>query len=251
MSSKLATSLDDIVKTAQAEGLTPQSRRGRRDRRGGRGGAGPVGGIQKSQPAPRKQGKPAAPAPAAAGDSVKLLITGLPDDIEEKAIQEFFTSTKIGRAKRVILSYNKNGNGNGNATVIFHKAEQAQKAVEKMDGNKIDGRPIRVELVLSPAVAPIATKPLAERLTGPKKAQDKPKPATATKGTGAGARGRDRGRGRGRGGRGGREPRVPRTHEELDKELADINRQNGRGDADMVTDGATGAGGDTVMDEAL
>jgi THO complex subunit 4 len=151
------------------------------------------------------------------------------------------------------------------------------KATSALNGVKIDGRPIRVEMLVSAANLPAAsTQPsLAARVTyvyrpsmhsawltvrrQPKK--DKPKPATDAK-TAPAAAGKGRGRGgraEARGGRGGRNPRErtkKKTVEELDAEMADyFPAADGNTDA-VATGGAdvaqtTTAVGDTAMDDEM
>jgi THO complex subunit 4 len=139
----------------------------------------------------------------------------------------------------------------GIATVIFNKYDQAAKATTALNGVKIDGRPVRVEMLVSASALPATVRPatLADRVTQPKK--DKPKPATAEKAVdGGAARGRGQTRGRGRG-RGGREARPKKkTVEELDAEMADYFPG---GEAAPAADAApaAAAGGDTAMDDEM
>jgi THO complex subunit 4 len=141
----------------------------------------------------------------------------------------------------------------GSATVIFQKYDQATKATTALNGVKIDGRPIRVEMILSANALPAAVRPasLADRVSQPKK--DKPKPATAEKAADGAARGRGqqtRGRGRGRGGREARPKK--KTVEELDAEMADYfpGGETSTGGADAAP---IATGGDAAMidDEML
>lgn len=150
------------------------------------------------------------------------------------------------------MQYGPNGRSLGSATIIFNKHEQASKATAALDGVKIDGRPVRVEMLVSADKLPAATsKPsLADRVTQAKK--DKPKPATAGKTAPAAARGRGEARGRGKG-RGGRDARPKKkTVEELDAEMADYfpngeaNTATGSGDVAPAA-----AGGDTAMDDEM
>lgn len=149
--------------------------------------------------------------------------------------------------KRIIIQYGPNGRSIGAATVIFHQSNSAAQAVTALDGIKIDGRLLKVDLLVSAKNAPLATasQSLADRVTQPKK--DKPKPATATKDAGGrgGRAGRGPRSGRGRGARTANPRGKTKTVEELDAEMEDY-----RNDA-MVTDGATAAPavGDTNMDD--
>ncbi|KAH8731079.1 hypothetical protein GQ44DRAFT_746435 [Phaeosphaeriaceae sp. PMI808] len=254
MSSKLDTSLDDILKTRRQS-----SRRGRGGRRSDAARpapSGPVGGVSKSKPA--KQAKAASSGTPAQETTGKILVSGLPHDVDQTQLQDYFTSAAgVGRPKKVILQYGPSGRSLGSATIIFGKHEQAVKATSALNGVKIDNRPIRVEMTVSAANVPaVAAQPsLADRVTQPKK--DKPKPATATKAApataGRGRGGRAEARGRGRGGRAGRERNKKKTVEELDAEMADyFPAADGNTDA-MATSGGAQAtvGGDTAMDDEM
>ncbi|KAF2800858.1 hypothetical protein K505DRAFT_93584 [Melanomma pulvis-pyrius CBS 109.77] len=254
---KLDQSLDDILKTRRQS-----DRRGRGSRRGGGGGgrpaatAAPVGGVSKA-PRQAKQPKvvPTAPATAANGES-KIMISNLPLDIEESQLRDYFvTAIGVGKPKKTVFAYGPTGRSLGTATVTFFKSDQALKALNALDKVKIDNRPVRVEILVSAANAPIPAPKasLADRVSQPKK--DKPKPATAPKTAAPGARGRGRGDGaRGRGGaRGGRDARgKKKTVEELDAEMEDyFPAVDGGNDAMVTNGGAVAATGDTAMDDEM
>ncbi|KAH9865476.1 hypothetical protein J1614_009060 [Plenodomus biglobosus] len=252
MSNKMELSLDEILKTSK----TTTNRRGRAGRKSNSGRpvpvAAPVGGVAKNT-RQNKQAKAAPTAPAASfGGETKIMVSNLPLDVEQGQLQDYFTGVGVGRPKKVLLQYGPNGRSLGSATIIFNKHEQAAKATAALDGVKIDGRLIRVEMLVSADKLPAATsKPsLADRVTQPKK--DKPKPATAAKAAPAATRGRGEARGRGKG-RGGREARPKKkTVEELDAEMADYfpsgEANTTAGSADVAP--ATTAG-DTAMDDEM
>lgn len=249
---KLNSSLDDILKTTRSS-----TRRGRGPRRSGPGRHAtdaPVGGVQKPAGKP-KQNKASAPITPTgpAGGETKIVISNLPLDVEESQLKDYFaTAVGVGRPKRIIIQYGANGKSLGSATVIFAKADQANKASAALQGVKIDGRPIRVEVLVSAANVAVRAQPsLAERVTQPKK--DKPKPVTAAKGATdtRPARGRGRGRGAARGARAGRDKK--KTVEELDAEMDDYFPAGDGGDA-MVTNGnaaATAVDDTNMVDEML
>ncbi|ESX00053.1 hypothetical protein KL918_005240 [Ogataea parapolymorpha] len=161
-----------------------------------------------------------APAPASAVDyASKVVVYGLPKDIKNDAVKEFFQS-QIGGVKTVSLSYNEKGQSKGIATVIFQKSKQAQKAVESYNGAPIDGgkTTLRLELIVDPAMKPLASRivpnqavapalsgKVASRKAAPKKAkpvQKKVKPAKKAA------------------------PKKKKTVEELDQEMADYFSSN-------------------------
>jgi THO complex subunit 4 len=251
-SGKLDLALDDIVKSHR----NTNRRRGARRSGAGRPSDAPVGGVHK----PTKQTKPtkatANPPVHPTGGETKILISNLPRDVDENQLKEYLASIlQDGRPKRILMQYGANGQSLGSATIIFNKADQAKKTTAALDKVKIDGRPIRVEMLVNPAAVPTpaAQASLSDRITKPK--TDKPKPATANKPAPAGGRGRDRGRGRG-GRRGGGRERggKKKTLEELDAEMEDyFPTAEGANDA-MVTNGTAppaNAGGDTAMDDEM
>ncbi|TKX21946.1 putative mRNA export protein mlo3 [Elsinoe australis] len=226
MSSKLDQSLDEIAGGRRGPGA-------RRNQRRKPAAAAPAGGIAK-KPAGKPAGKPAKATPtgpraAAAlppkGDS-KIIVSNLPNDVTEQQIKEYFSST-VGQVKKVLMSYNKDGRSNGVATIIFAHTTSAAEAAKTYNNVKVDGRPMRIEVVMSaehvtPAAAP---KGLKDRISVPKSAAAKPKKATAGPKQGAAAtatptEGAAPGRGRGRKGRkGGARPK--KTAEDLDADMAD------------------------------
>ncbi|CAN9139261.1 hypothetical protein CC77DRAFT_1093697 [Alternaria alternata] len=252
-SNKMEQSLDDILKASKT------SRRGRSGRKSTGTGrpattAAPVGGVSKSTKQQGRQPKAAPTAPAASlGGETKIMVSNLPRDIDNAQLQDYFVSAVgVGRPKKVLLQYDAQGRSVGSATIIFNKHDQAAKATAALDGVKIDGRPVRVEMLVSAAAIPATTRPasLADRVTQPKK--DKPKPATAEKAAPGATRGRGQTRGKGKG-RGGREARPKKkTVEELDAEMADYfpggetNAAAGTAEVAQIT-----AGGDTAMDDEM
>ncbi|KAF2706695.1 hypothetical protein K504DRAFT_62979 [Pleomassaria siparia CBS 279.74] len=254
---KLDQSLDDILKTRRQS-----DRRGRGTRHGGSRpavSAAPVGGVAKTTRQP-KQAKavPTAPAAATSGES-KIMISNLPLDIEESQLRDYFVSAiGVGKPKKTVFAYGPTGRSLGTATVTFFKSDQALKALNALDKVKIDNRPVKVEILVSAANAPLPAPKasLADRVSQPKK--DKPKPATAAKAAAPAGRGRGRGRGeatgRGRGGaRGGRDARgKKKTVEELDAEMEDYFPAAEGGNEAMVTNGgAATATGDTAMEDEM
>ncbi|KAI9893408.1 MAG: hypothetical protein M1814_006705 [Vezdaea aestivalis] len=244
MTTKLDQSLEDVITT----GRKMSSRRG--GRRVGKGTqsrtAVPVGGIAKGSRAAKATAKTATPlGPTRKGEG-KVIVSNLPHDVEEGQIKDYFAQT-IAPVKRVQLTYGPNGQSRGVATVVFFANDSASKAMTAMNGVKVDGKSIKVELVLdaksAPAPAPI--KGLRDRVTAPKatpkSASEKPKSAAKD-----GSRGRRRG---GRGAAGAR--RKPKTAEELDVEMDDYFGGPNE-TADGTTNGvAATASGDVGMEGVM
>ncbi|KAJ5629441.1 mRNA export protein mlo3 [Penicillium herquei] len=226
MSANLDKSLDDLV------GNRRQSARRRGNRRATAKPS--VGGVKKSAKATKANPKAVHPTPAAPAASSKIIVSGLPSDVNEASIKDYF-SKSAGPVKRVMLTYNQNGTSRGIASIIFAKADTAAKAAKDLNGLLVDGRPMKIEVVFDASRAPTvpATKPLTERIATyvvsvvplpvssgsfPTSQKSKPKPATAkkpanAKATRGGRQGQNRGRNPGRG--------KPKTVEELDAEMVD------------------------------
>ncbi|KAK5708910.1 RNA-binding RNA annealing protein, partial [Elasticomyces elasticus] len=163
---------------------------------------------------------------------------------------EYFAKS-AGPVKRVILTYNQNGSSRGVANIIFSKPETAAKAAKDLNGLLVDGKPMKIEVIVDASYAPgvPAPKPLTERIAyvflsaaalldeshktkdpnelikrktaSQSKSQSQPKPATGGKAATAAGNGR-RGRRTARrgGGRASNRPK-PKTTEELDAEMDD------------------------------
>ncbi|KAF1817202.1 hypothetical protein P152DRAFT_10758 [Eremomyces bilateralis CBS 781.70] len=236
MSNQLEKSLGDILTEKRN-----QTRQRRPVRRAAvKAKPAPVGGVTKKTKAAKAAEKAIVSLTGSAHGS-KILVSNLPRDVEEKQIEEFF-GKKAGPTKRVTIAYGADGKSRGTATIIFRHEETAAKAAKELDGLRIDGKPIRIEVLLSPKSipSPAAPKTLAERASGKPGAKPTPKPATANKA----AKGKKTSRGRNAG-----RPKS-KTADELDAEMADYF------DASADTNMANGAvqpasGGDTGMTDEI
>ncbi|CAD0089458.1 unnamed protein product [Aureobasidium mustum] len=202
MSSKLDQSLEEIAGSRRNDA--------RRTRRGGKPRVS-TGGVTKNtaaaKPAGGRQPKAAAAAAAIVGAALpatgesKIIVSNLPSDVTEQQIKEYFTQA-VGPVKKVLLNYNKNGRSVGVATIIFSQAQSAAEAAKKLDSVKVDGKPMKIEVILGAkyAPAPAAPKSLGDRIQAPKvkKENNKPKSAAAApKPATAGAAGATKASGRG------------------------------------------------------
>ncbi|KAE8160955.1 hypothetical protein BDV40DRAFT_301805 [Aspergillus tamarii] len=220
MSGKLDKSLDEILVNRR------QGAR-RRNRRSTQAKAAPaaVGGVKKSTKAAKPVGK-AAQAGHPMSTESKIMVSGLPSDVNEANIKEYF-SKSAGPVKRVMLTYNQNGTSRGIASIVFSKPDTAAKAAKDLNGLLVDGRPMKIEVVVDANHAPEvpAAKPLGERVAQTK---SQPKPATASK-----AADSTRGRGRRGGRRGPKSNRPkPKSVEELDAEMVDYFSNENTGPAE-------------------
>ncbi|KAH0370741.1 hypothetical protein KCU65_g2327, partial [Aureobasidium melanogenum] len=258
MSSKLDQSLEEIAGSRRNDA--------RRNRRSGKPRVS-TGGVTKNAAAAKPAGRqPKAAAAAAAivgaalpatGES-KIIVSNLPSDVTEQQIKEYF-SQAVGPVKKVLLNYNKNGRSVGVATIIFSQAQSAAEAAKKLDSVKVDGKPMKIEVILGAkyAPAPAAPKSLGDRIQAPKakKENNKPKSAAAApKPATAGAAGATKASGRaGRKGRAGRP--KPKTVEELDAEMSEYFDPNAAAPA-ANTNGAAApaaapATGDATMEDEI
>ncbi|KAL4887280.1 hypothetical protein BJY04DRAFT_175524 [Aspergillus karnatakaensis] len=160
MSAKLDKSLDEIL-VNRRQGV-------RNRRRGNRAKAAsaavPVGGVKKSTKSAKPAGKATQGGHPASTES-KIMVSGLPADVNEANIKEYFTKS-AGPVKRVMLTYNQNGTSRGIASIVFSKPDTAAKAAKDLNGLLVDGRPMKIEVVVDASHAPAVptSKPLGDRV---------------------------------------------------------------------------------------
>jgi THO complex subunit 4 len=134
---------------------------------------------------------------------------------------------------------------------MFARSDMASKAVSTCNNIPVDGKPIKVELIIDANLAKAipAPKGLSERITQPK---SQPKSAANTKKTETSTRGKAA---RGRGGKAGRNARpAKKTAEELDSEMVDYwNSGATATETGGATNGAaqTATNGDANMDDEI
>ncbi|KAJ0413175.1 hypothetical protein BJY00DRAFT_68296 [Aspergillus carlsbadensis] len=211
MSTKLDKSLDEIL-VNRRQGV--RNRR-RNTRSKAANAAVPVGGVKKTTRSAKPVGKAIQNGHPISTES-KIMVSGLPADVNEANIKEYF-SKSAGPVKRVMLTYNQNGTSRGIASIVFSKRDTAAKAAKDLNGLLVDGRPMKIEVVVDASHAPEvpAAKPLGDRVA---QGKSKPKPATNAKAANTAA---------GKKGRGARRPGPrtnrpkPKTAEELDAEMDD------------------------------
>ncbi|GAA5950037.1 hypothetical protein JCM3765_004172 [Sporobolomyces pararoseus] len=229
--------LDAIIQSKRKQ-RQPRRQRGSRPQ-SAKQAAGVAQPEQLAQPVPAAQ---AVAAQVHVGD--KIIVSNLPDDVNEQQIKELFHTT-VGTVRSVNLSYNAQGKSKGIATIQFQRAEFATAAYQQYNKRLIDGkRPMKVEIIVDPSrTARLPTGPaasLTQRVAPPAAAAS----ATVAAASGSavqqprqpgGRRGGGRGRGR-RGGRNGGSERPPATVESLDQEMSDWQAQ-----AATATNGAEGS----------
>jgi len=133
----------------------------------------------------------------------KIIVSNLHFKVNERDLTELFS--KVGTVRKVNLSYDSSGKSTGTASIVFGEKKDAAIAVKRYDQVTLDGRPMKIDVVVSGEEA--VRKPLNTRLSFPPRGQNP----------------RGRGRGSRRPGRGGarRDNRPTKTAEQLDAEIND------------------------------
>ncbi|KAM8842375.1 aly/REF export factor 2-like [Synchiropus picturatus] len=242
MADKISMSLDDIIKMNKkgaSDGGSTRPR-GRSDR--GFGSSRPMRGRQnnftrESYPRPTPYSRPRelpdkwqhdmfeddssnngvrriSPGADRSGDSSgKLLVSNLDFGVSDTDIQELFAD--FGALKKATVHYDRSGRSKGTADVHFEKTADALKAMKHYNGVPLDGRPMKIQQVMSDSYSNSGStgggfdrsrlgKPTFERSDRGERRW-------------GGGRGGSRGRGRGNGSR----PQM--SAEELDAELDAYN----------------------------
>ncbi|KAF9549728.1 hypothetical protein EC957_002792 [Mortierella hygrophila] len=241
MTSALDMSLADIIKTQKAE----------RPARTGAARGARTGGRTSGRNAPRASGRTSGPTrtgrqardkkPYTAGaqqykatpvaplhtsvirqsapDGSKMNVSNLDARVSAEDLKLVFTS-RVGPLKKCTLMYDQKGKSTGTALIHFTRVGDAAIAMQKFNGVPLDGKPMRIELIIAPgavqAALPAANASRAPRAAGNNNNNQR----QPQRGQGAGRGGDRAGRGRGRGGRQG-EKKAPKTADQLDAEMTD------------------------------
>ncbi|KAJ9092040.1 hypothetical protein QFC21_007020 [Naganishia friedmannii] len=132
--------LDEIMATRKTAN---KSKRGGAAGAGGakRGGAAAGGARARyagNVPVARGvQQQAVAPLSQATRDSLKIIISNLPTDVDEAAVRELFHKT-CGPVKSCSLAYDSKGKSKGVADVVFQRRGDAQKAFDQYNNRMID-----------------------------------------------------------------------------------------------------------------
>lgn len=249
MSGKLDQSLDEILSTKRSAHKGSRGR-GRRAPAAGRtaGPVAPVGGVKKNQKSAKVTTKATPSGPTVAAVDSKIQVSNLPKDVNEPQIKEYFVKS-VGPIKKVEISYGPGGVSRGIATIIFARPDGATKAVSALNGLLVDGKPMKIEVILDARRAATIPPPkrLSERIAAPKA---EPKSAAVTK-TGASAGSGARGKGRSRGTRGRNARPAQKTAEELDSEMVDYFVNGNAATAEGTSGAAQPAANGDAMDEEI
>ncbi|KAI8917545.1 hypothetical protein DFJ77DRAFT_456801 [Powellomyces hirtus] len=181
-----------------------------RGRRNGGGGGGAMRNQRRSNQDNRSRpyassGSSRSGGAPSSAISGQLVVSNLGQNVTESDVRELFS--QIGPVRSAQLNYNANGKSKGVATVIFRTAKHAQDAIREYHNRALDGKPMKIDLVVKADAAPALTSAAAPRRQG----------------QGLGVRnGRSNVPARGgvrKGRQGGREKRTPKTQEDLDAEM--------------------------------
>ncbi|CAE6389831.1 unnamed protein product [Rhizoctonia solani] len=210
MSAELDKSLDQIMQTRS------KNRRG-----AGRRSSAPASTSARQRYAGAAPDSKRGQAPASTAGtpaqsvSQKIMVSGLPPDVNEEQIKELFQST-VGALSSVQLNFDSQGRSKGTATVIFQKKGDANKAFSQYNNRLIDGkRPMKIEIVMDPTKVP--PPPLASRVAPAPEAKQ-PAAAKATAGGDTKPKTGKPGRG-GRGRRRKNNDRPAKSAADLDAEM--------------------------------
>ncbi|KAK6459234.1 uncharacterized protein RJT20DRAFT_4811 [Scheffersomyces xylosifermentans] len=162
--SALDKSLDDIISSTKKPG---RKTKGTKPNKVGK----KVGSANKKPIVSFKKSTNAATAAKAAIDvsyATKVVVSGLPKDLKQDNIKDFFQS-QVGGVHTVALTYNEKGQFRGIATVIFKSNKSAVLATEKYNGAPIDGgsSKLKLELIIDPSKKPLVSRIAANKIEKP------------------------------------------------------------------------------------
>ncbi|CAE6510775.1 unnamed protein product [Rhizoctonia solani] len=137
MSAELDKSLDQIMQSR------PKNRRG-----AGRRASAPASTSARQRYAgaapDSKRNQATSTAAPAQSVAQKIMVSGLPADVNEEQIKELFQST-VGSLSSVQLNFDSQGRSKGTATVIFQRKGDANKAYAQYNNRLIDGNTAELE----------------------------------------------------------------------------------------------------------
>ncbi|ORX81691.1 RNA-binding domain-containing protein [Anaeromyces robustus] len=135
-SNTLDMSLDDLIKKNRKSRLQSRRRRLNNDKTGG------IGRRDRNTLNNRRRNK---------DDGSKILISNLAYNVTSKDLKDLFKD--IGPVKSTAINFLPNGKSKGTGQVIFIRANDARRAINKYNNVELDGRPMKIEMVLTSAAA--------------------------------------------------------------------------------------------------
>ncbi|KAG0038272.1 hypothetical protein BGZ82_000642 [Podila clonocystis] len=238
MSTALDMSLDDIIKTQKASrparnnsnsNNNNNNNNSNNSRNRGSRSSGPARNTRNSRDkkpysagVQQYRSTPVAPLHTSvirqnAPDGSKMQVSNLDHRVSADDLKLVFQS-RVGPLKKCTLMYDQNGKSTGTALVHFQRVGDAALAYQKFNTVPLDGKPMRIEIVMAPTAAQAVLPGQAPRSSthSNNSSSNHSRPR------------QDRGntRGRGRGGRGaartgGSRKEAPKTAEQLDAEMND------------------------------
>jgi len=214
-------SLDEIIAT-RPRGVRRTARRGARAQVLGTAGPSPVARVRTVTTTPVANGVKSATAAPQPAD--KIIVSNLPQDVNETQVKELFHST-VGPLREVTLHYDSAGRSKGVAAVHFQRKGDGTKAYQQYNNRLIDGkRPMKIEIVVDPA-RPAPAASLVSRVA-PAAAAPVVVTQVSTPRTGAPRGRRAVGRGPVGGSRMRKSERPPKSAADLDAEMEDYTASN-------------------------
>ncbi|KAJ3333912.1 hypothetical protein HDU76_001393 [Blyttiomyces sp. JEL0837] len=190
----LSMSLDDLITQNKS------ASRAARNNRGGRGGAASSGGaVRNNNRRGGRGGRPAA-APYTGGAQVeqtKIIVSNLHTQVTDKDLRELFGT--IGPVKSATLLHSDTNARSKSAMVVFKNNGDAAKAIREYHDRTLDGKPMKIDMVISHSAVNVITNP----------------PVAPAAGSAGGRQG-------GAGGRGGRGGRIMSVAASIEPAVANV-----------------------------
>ncbi|XP_047333126.1 THO complex subunit 4A-like [Impatiens glandulifera] len=88
----------------------------------------------------------------------KLIISNLNYGVSDKDIMEIFSD--VGKVQRYSINYDRSGRSKGTAEVVYSLRRDAEEAMMRYQGVRLDGKRMKVETVGTKMAIPVASIPI-------------------------------------------------------------------------------------------